>query len=237
MRRPSGPPRGRGATGPGCARAGSAAATDRLLEIRQPAGVGNERARALPGPDPVGDDLVSDPQRARGPRRSSGQAPVASSGRLVTPKLGSPRRSLSCSARLARRGWSRPLAFTTTRSGWPRRADSAASSSGPSRRASRPGSYGAPAGPRTVLSPDSPTDAPGMSSSAVLGRNASSANRPCDCRGAARGLKHGRGCIRGTPGRPGHACGLANRDVGRRHDANNDSRAGTRSSRRAEDPI
>jgi len=51
------------------------------------------------------------------PRWSAGQAPWATSGRVVTPTVGSPNTTPSCSARPARRGWSRPVALTTSTSG------------------------------------------------------------------------------------------------------------------------
>jgi hypothetical protein len=75
------------------------------------------------------------------------------------PTVGSPSTAPRCRARPARRGWSRPVALTTSTSGTTGRLRTACSSSGPSRRASRAGRYGPPAGPLLT--------APGQQAAAV----------------------------------------------------------------------
>src|SRR5206468_2984071 len=77
-------------------------------------------------------------------------SPMASSGRCVTPTVGSSSRLPRWRASPARRGWSRPVAFTSSTCGGSASERTAASSSGPSRSASSPGSYGAPAAPSTT---------------------------------------------------------------------------------------
>jgi hypothetical protein len=73
------------------------------------------------------------------PRSSPGSDPWASSRRLVTPMVGRPSTAPRCRARPARRGWSRPVALTSSTSGGSPRARTAACSAGPSRSAKRPG--------------------------------------------------------------------------------------------------
>jgi hypothetical protein len=124
---------------------------DRIIGVGPPGGMDPQRLGARPGPDPAA--TTSPPSRsgAVAPRASGGQAPLATRGRVVTPTVGSPRTAPRCTARPARRGWSRPVALTTSTSGVIGRARTARSSSGPSRRASRAGRYGPPAGPLTLV--------------------------------------------------------------------------------------
>jgi hypothetical protein len=143
-----GPGCGRGAGALGCGHDGSRPARPGPRPRRRSARRrGPPSAWPPPGSGPQ-QPTSSPPSRsgAVAPRWSAGQGPSATSGRVVIPTVGSPSTAPRCSARPARRGWSRPVALTTSTSGAIGRARTACSSSGPSRRASRAGKYGPPAG-------------------------------------------------------------------------------------------
>ena len=162
-------------TGPGEA-GGAPGKPDRLRRAPAPSA---SRGRARPPrPDPCASlhgrrvgacrhgCVASSPRALRRARAgcvrrlsSGGQSPPASSGRCVTPAVGSWRIAPRCSATPARRGWSRPVAFTSKASGAAGSPRTASSKSGPSRSASSPGSYGAPAVP-TATAVSRPSAAP-----------------------------------------------------------------------------
>ena len=106
------------------------------------------------------------------PRSSAGQEPSAQSGRCVTPIDGQSRIAPRCTARPARRGWSRPVPLTISTSYGspsPRTADSRRA---PSRIKSSPGWYAAPAAPVTTKEsmslPDRTTTAAAVAESPSL---------------------------------------------------------------------
>ena len=90
---------------------------DRSLGVGLPGGMHGHRPGPCPSPDPAAHHLATQPQRGGGTALVSRPGASATSGRVVTPTVGSPSTAPSCSAKPARRGWSRPVALTSSTSG------------------------------------------------------------------------------------------------------------------------